>query len=205
MMRVTERAPSWTIRHFSLANPAGDRQYDVPALLRRVADTLEELGPVEVQDVVFRMEIDGGGEERPSMTVYFHPTVTFDQVRDLFVPFVADASRTADVDFVVEDAGTDEGSLFVLVKTDGTGDGFAFDRQGRGDDSALRALECFDVLQETVHEFRARQGLFGPWPACPVEGHTHKLETSWETETSTAWWSCPEGERLAPIGELDTA
>jgi hypothetical protein len=44
----------------------------VPALMRRVADSIEKLGPVEVQDIVFSTEIteDGGW---PSMTVYFHP------------------------------------------------------------------------------------------------------------------------------------
>ncbi|MFE9097259.1 hypothetical protein [Streptomyces sp. NPDC007264] len=62
---------SWTVRHFSQANPAGAGQDDVPALLRRVADTLEGLGPVEVQDVVMHTEITADGLW-PSLTVYFH-------------------------------------------------------------------------------------------------------------------------------------
>ena len=62
---------SWSVRHFRLANPAGQGQDDVPALLRRVADAIEELGPVEVQDIVFHEEITGAGPWC-SMTVYFH-------------------------------------------------------------------------------------------------------------------------------------
>ncbi|MFC5750371.1 hypothetical protein [Actinomadura rugatobispora] len=64
--------PSWTIRHFSQANPKGRDQGDVPALLRRVADSIEELGPVKVQDLILHEEIT---EDGPwvSATVYFHP------------------------------------------------------------------------------------------------------------------------------------
>ncbi|WP_369223285.1 hypothetical protein AB5J52_20025 [Streptomyces sp. R39] len=62
---------SWTIKHFSQANPAGVGQNDVPALLRRVADSIEGLGPVEVQDLVMHTEITGDGPW-PSLTVYFH-------------------------------------------------------------------------------------------------------------------------------------
>lgn len=200
---MTEPSPSWSIRHFSQANPAGEGQYDVPALLRRVADTLEEMGPVDVQDVVFHQDLDGEGDERPSMTVYFHPTVTFDDVRNLFTPFFRDATETADVDFTIEDSGADEGGVYVLVKAaDGTGDGFRFDRQGRGDDSATFALEYFDVLQETVHEVLALRGRFGPWPPCPTQGHTHKLTTAWQAESSRGWWACPDGGPVVPIGEL---
>lgn len=64
-------ARSWTVRHFSQANPRGKGQGDVPALMRRVAGDIEQLGPVEVQDIVFSTEIteEGGW---PSLTVYFH-------------------------------------------------------------------------------------------------------------------------------------
>lgn len=61
---------SWTVRHFSQANPKGPGQEDVPALLRRVANTIEGLGPVEVQDITFCSEPTPDG---PRMTVYFHP------------------------------------------------------------------------------------------------------------------------------------
>lgn len=66
---------SWTARHFSLANPSGSQQADVPAFLRRLADTLTTYGPVEVQDIVFHMETAEDGVARPTATVYFHDAV----------------------------------------------------------------------------------------------------------------------------------
>jgi hypothetical protein len=66
-------ASSWSVRHFSQANPQGPGQDDVPALLRRVADSIEQLGPVDVQDIVFHDEITADGEWY-SMTVYFRDT-----------------------------------------------------------------------------------------------------------------------------------
>ena len=62
---------SWTIRHFSQSNPMGAGQDDVPALLRQVADTIEELGPVEIQDVTFGTEVNEDGRWH-HLTVYFH-------------------------------------------------------------------------------------------------------------------------------------
>lgn len=76
------------------------------------------------------------------------------------------------------------------------------DRQGCGEDSAIHTLECFDVLQETVHEIRSRRGLIGPWPVCPVDGHAHKPETAWDAEASTAWLACPDGQRVVRIGRV---
>jgi hypothetical protein len=68
MKSVTE---SWNCRYFSQANPAGPGQDDVPALLRRLADSIEALGDVDVQDITFESEVTAGGDH-PSMTVYFH-------------------------------------------------------------------------------------------------------------------------------------
>ncbi|WP_067485569.1 hypothetical protein [Actinomadura hibisca] len=66
-------ANSWPVRHFSQSNPKGPGQGDVPALLRRVADSIQELGPVVVQDLVMHEEIT---EDGPwvSLTIYFHPS-----------------------------------------------------------------------------------------------------------------------------------
>jgi hypothetical protein len=61
---------SWTSRHFSQSNPAGPRQDDVPALLRRVADSVEALGAVEVQDLTFHNQVTAEGSWY-SVTVYF--------------------------------------------------------------------------------------------------------------------------------------
>jgi hypothetical protein len=62
---------SWTIEHFSQANPRGAGQDEVPALLRRVADSIDALGAVDVQDLVMHVEITDDGNW-PSLTVYFH-------------------------------------------------------------------------------------------------------------------------------------
>jgi len=69
---MTARTQSWSAQHFSLANPKGPHQADVPALLRRLADAIQECGAVEVQDIAFHMEIDEEGACRPTATVYFH-------------------------------------------------------------------------------------------------------------------------------------
>jgi len=60
----------WQAFHFSQANPAGEGEDDVPALLRRVADSIAALGEVQVMDVVFRTETTAEGESQ-SMTVYY--------------------------------------------------------------------------------------------------------------------------------------
>lgn len=61
----------WTAHHFSQANPAGQGQGDVPALLRRVADTIEGLGVVEIMDLVMHNEITAEGDW-PSIIVYYN-------------------------------------------------------------------------------------------------------------------------------------
>lgn len=76
---ISEQPTSWTIEHFSQANPNGPGQGDVPALLRCVAATLEQLSAVEVADLVLHTEITDQGAW-PSLTVYFHrPTPDPDQ------------------------------------------------------------------------------------------------------------------------------
>ena len=65
-----DKPETWTIRHFSQANPKGQGQSDVPALLRRVAETVESLGSIEVQDMTFAIEFTEDGPW-PSLTVYF--------------------------------------------------------------------------------------------------------------------------------------
>lgn len=49
----------FAIRHFSQSNGRDESMEDVPRLLRRVADSIESLGPgVRVQDIVFHEELD---------------------------------------------------------------------------------------------------------------------------------------------------
>jgi hypothetical protein len=62
---------AWTIDHFSQSNPAGAGQGSVPALLRRVADSIDALGDVEVQDIAFHSQ-PTADEDDLTMTVYFH-------------------------------------------------------------------------------------------------------------------------------------
>ena len=61
---------SWTAEHFSLANPSGHGQGDVPLLLRRVAEAIEAFGAAEIQDLVLHMEVNEFGNW-PSITIYF--------------------------------------------------------------------------------------------------------------------------------------
>ncbi|OEI68064.1 hypothetical protein [Curtobacterium sp. ER1/6] len=61
-----------TIKHFSQSNPAGDGQGDVAALLRRVAQTIDDLGDVSIEDVTFTSSVTEG-EDDLAMTVYYYP------------------------------------------------------------------------------------------------------------------------------------
>jgi len=61
----------WSVLHFSQSNPEGAGQGLVSALLRRVADSIDELGDVDVQDIVFHIEVTAG-EDDLTMTVYYH-------------------------------------------------------------------------------------------------------------------------------------
>lgn len=57
----------YPVLHFSLANPAGPDENDVPLLLRRMADALAELGDIEILDITYEDSVS----DTPSMTVYF--------------------------------------------------------------------------------------------------------------------------------------
>ena len=57
--------------HFSQSNSDGPGQGDVAALLRRVADSVEALGDVRVEDITFASEVTAD-ERDISMTVYYH-------------------------------------------------------------------------------------------------------------------------------------
>ncbi|WP_218671677.1 hypothetical protein [Microbispora sp. GKU 823] len=64
------------MHHFTQNNPEGIGQDSVPALLRRVATTIEELGQIEVYDLIMHSEITDDGTNWPSITVYFDYTQT---------------------------------------------------------------------------------------------------------------------------------
>jgi hypothetical protein len=75
---MSDRA-SWAVEHFSQASPAGADQGDVPALLRRAADSIDALGEVEVQDLVMHTEVTENGDWH-SLTVCFHRSTTLRSV-----------------------------------------------------------------------------------------------------------------------------
>lgn len=194
-----------TIRQFSHAEPRGDPQSDVAALLRAVADRIERLEPIQVHDVVYRLERDDDGDDRPSMTVYFRPTV--DDLVELFAPFVRDAGVSAGVQFVVSHSGSDESSIYITVTDqNGTSDGFSFDRQGTPEDHLGQVLDALEVVQESVHEFIwVTTGRFGPWPRCPASGHAHRLVLGLPDSARQPWWTCPDGAAMTPVGALAAA
>jgi hypothetical protein len=67
----TNDPATWTAQYFAQSNPAGAGQGDVAALLRRVAETIDDLGDVDVQDLTFSSAV-GDGEDDLTITVYYH-------------------------------------------------------------------------------------------------------------------------------------
>ncbi|GAA3373516.1 hypothetical protein GCM10020367_33740 [Streptomyces sannanensis] len=65
------KSERWTVYHFSQANPSGPGCDNAPALLRRIADSIEALGPAEIQDIVIHSEMTEHGDCL-SATVYYH-------------------------------------------------------------------------------------------------------------------------------------
>lgn len=63
---------SWTAHHLSLANPRDDGATDLPRLLRRAADQIEDVGldPTEILDLTISHEITTDGPWW-SATVYW--------------------------------------------------------------------------------------------------------------------------------------
>jgi len=60
------------IHHVSVVSPPGTAQSDAPALLRMLANQLDEFGPIRVQDITIGPQVtDEGIVYR--LTVYFHP------------------------------------------------------------------------------------------------------------------------------------
>lgn len=53
----------WTCRHVSLSNPADDGAADLPLLLRRVADLMDEEGiaPMDVMDLTVSSDMTADG------------------------------------------------------------------------------------------------------------------------------------------------
>jgi hypothetical protein len=67
----TNDPATWTAQCFAQSNPAGAGQGDVAALLRRVAESIDGLGDIDVQDITFHSQV-ADGEDDLTMTVYYH-------------------------------------------------------------------------------------------------------------------------------------
>lgn len=67
---MTDPRDQWSVFHFSRSNPEGPGQGDVAALLRRVADAVDDLGDVQIHDITFTSAVTGG-EDDLSLTVYY--------------------------------------------------------------------------------------------------------------------------------------
>ena len=65
-----KRSKAW---YFSLSNPLGPQQADVPDLLRRLADNLESQRPIEVLGLTFSIDLDPEANDWPKFTVYYLP------------------------------------------------------------------------------------------------------------------------------------
>ncbi len=71
MTASEQNETSWTIKHFSQSNPSGAGQGGVAALLRRVADSVESYGDIDVADITFHTAVTDG-EDDLTMTVYYN-------------------------------------------------------------------------------------------------------------------------------------
>ena len=61
------------MHHFAQANPRGRDQDSVPALLRRVADTIDTIDQIEVMDLVLHNEITAEGDWYDIVVYYLLP------------------------------------------------------------------------------------------------------------------------------------
>jgi hypothetical protein len=61
-----DRVRGWTAHHFSIS----DADADIPRLLRKIADAIDELGDVEVFDVAVSQQVEGPTFTSKA-TVYF--------------------------------------------------------------------------------------------------------------------------------------
>jgi hypothetical protein len=68
---MTDEPRHYPVRHFAQAVPAASGERGVATLLRLVADTIDGLGPVRIEDLILHNDISSG-EDDYSLTVYFH-------------------------------------------------------------------------------------------------------------------------------------
>ena len=116
--------------------------------------------------------------------------------------FAADA-LTADVALTVRSFDDPKYPGIVVATPDGGSQRFVVDAYGDPADDVAAACDVMDVLQETVLDVLASaRGRFGPWPACPTAGHTHKLVTAVGPDDGEPWWACRDGGLVVRVGSL---
>ena len=71
-LAVTGSIEDYSVLHFSLSNPDGEGKGDVVKLLRSLAENVELLGDVQVQDITFGSEVSAD-EDDIHFTVYYSP------------------------------------------------------------------------------------------------------------------------------------
>lgn len=62
----TAQAVNWTANHFTIS----DTEANVPRLLRKVADSIDQLGDIEILDLCFSNQVEGKFLQS-KLTVYF--------------------------------------------------------------------------------------------------------------------------------------
>jgi hypothetical protein len=67
---MTDPRDLYKMFHFSQSNGNGPQSTKVPELMRGVAQTIEDLGDIDVQDIVFAVGLIDG-EFDPTFTVYY--------------------------------------------------------------------------------------------------------------------------------------
>jgi hypothetical protein len=77
-------SPAPRILSFSQGNPVGPGYWDVPGLLRRVADSIEGIPNVRVNDIVFH-SVETSESEDMHMTVYYRVADREERERDRFL------------------------------------------------------------------------------------------------------------------------
>ena len=63
---IREQVRSWTCNQFAITNHEGN----TVALLRKLADQLEQIGPIDILDITYRADSDPSVDEI-TMSVYF--------------------------------------------------------------------------------------------------------------------------------------
>jgi hypothetical protein len=204
--------------HFTVATARGPAQEDIANLLRRVADTLDQLGALDVHDITFHVDWTEEGSW-PSMTVYYELdeeaveddddiTVLVDDERDADIRFDGSDDAEAGVSlsenvFAVEQKHTPfvgrgtrprEGGAFDLAAEEADEDEGYEGYEGYDD-----AGEPFHVELPTAHTSER----YGPVPS-PVVPIVERVPVVRPGASSNEGVATPAPARPAPVQPVDS-